>query len=397
MFALYIDNNTAHWLAADGTLAHGDLGAAADAAQQRDVVVLVPAESILLTAVTLPPIRQAGRRLNAAKYALEEQLAARVETLHFTLAGKNTARGESTPIAVTDLERLRALMRTLADTGLNVTRVMPDALALPEPEPGQWQLYTLGPRILARTGTTSGFACEQPLWSALETGAQQQATHIVVQTDSGDSAVALAQTAQPADTRIECLPIQTANALIATLLVNATEHVPLNLCQGEFAPRSDWQRWWQPFKTTAALAAIWLILLLGTRAVATYQLHNRIDALQQRSLAAFNAAFPYVQNINNLRVQARQEIAALRRGGGGSGVYTLLQATAQVTSATPGISVETLQYREGELTLSLKGDSVQALEALKSGFKQQPQVQLEVERADAAAGGVRIRASVTPT
>src|SRR5699024_7694625 len=202
-----------------------------------------------------------------------------------------------------------------------------------------------------RTGRHTGFACEQALWPALTAGAQEPPQRLVIAADGEGAADADADLPTTAET--ERRPVQARDLLLAALLADAGGRVSLNLCQGGFARSSGAQRWWQPFKMTAALAALWLVLLLGARGVESWQLHSRIDSLHQRGVTAFRDAFPEVQTINNLRVQAEQKIAGLRSGGAGAGVYGLLQATAKVTSATTGITVQTLQYRDGELILSL--------------------------------------------
>ena len=397
-FPIYIethaDETCIHWLDADGTPQHGSLGEAADAAAQRDVLVLVPAETILLTTVALPPIRQSSRRLNAASYALEEQLVAQIDTLHFVLADKPKTRGQASAVAVTDLERMRALMATLADAGIHVTRMAPDVLALPAPEAGTWQACTLNERILVRTGTTTGFACDQEVWSAFAGGAENAIERIIVQTDR-DQGLALPAADIPGAPALDILPPTTHASLVASLLGNADTRLSVNLCQGEFARASNIRHWWQPFKATAALVALWLVLVLVDRGLAIHQAQQRISTLHQQTVTAFHAAFPQVQTINNLRVQAQQSMAALRDHGDAAGIYDLLQATALATNASAGIQVQTLRYRNGKLILGLKGDNVQALEALRAEFKRQSSVKMTVERADAAGDGVQIRAAVS--
>lgn len=393
VFTLHLEDQHARWLDPAGTLVHGTLHDAAEAAGERDVVVLLPGETVLLTEVTLPPIRQAARRLQAARYALEDQLAARVDTLHFALAAKPPA-ATATPVAVIDLARMRSVVEALAQAGLDTTRIAPDVLALPTPVPGEWQVRAIADRVLARTGAYTGFACETALWAPLAQAAHPEPQRIVLQADNDDTAAALAGIEISGEPEIDRRPVLQGDALIAALLGSTPERLSLNLRQGEFARGSALQAWWQPFKATAALAAIWLVLALTARGVEAYQLNNRIEALQARSIAAFRSAFPQVQTINDLRVQAEQEIRQLRGGGGSAGIFGLLQATAEVTAAT-GITVQTLQYRDDRLYLSLQGDNVQALEALRAGFARQPYAELQVESADAAAGGVQIRASVS--
>lgn len=395
IFTLHLDDHhQARWLDPAGALVPGTLDEAAEAAGSRDVTVLLPGESVLLTETTLPPIRQAARRLQAARYALEEQLAARVDTLHFALAPKAPG-ATTTSVSVIDLARMRGIMDALADAGLNLVRIAPDVLALPTPEPGQWQVCAIGDRVLVRTGACSGFACEAPLWAVLAQAAHPGPERLIIQADNDVTCARLADIAVPGEPDIERRPAQSRDALVTALLAATPERLALNLRQGEFARSSAMQMWWQPFQATAALAVVWLVLALAARGVEAYQLNSRIDALHAQGVAAFRSAFPDVQNINDLRVQAEQQIRTLRGGGGSAGIFGLLQATAEVTAAMPGITVQTLQYRDGRLYLSMQGDDVQALEALRAGFARQPYVTFEVENADAAAGGVQIRASVS--
>ncbi len=393
-FVLYLDDHQARWLDAGDALVRGTLAEAAKAAGERDVVVLLPAEHVLLTEVVLPPIRQPARRVQAARYALEEQLAARVDTLHFALAAKPPA-ASATPVAVIDLERMRTLVQALVEAGLDAVQVAPDVLALPLPEPNQWQVRAIEGRVLARTGTYNGFACEISLWTPLAQAVRPEPTHITIQSDSPETTAALVDVDITGEPEIEQRGTQPTEALIASMLARAPEKLALNLRQGEFSRGSAMQAWWYPFKATAALAVVWLVLALTARGVEAYQLDSRIDALHAQGVAAFRSAFPNVQTINDLRVQAEEQIRQLRGGGGGGGIFGLLQASAEVTGAADDLTVQTLQYRDGQLYLSLRGGDVQALEALRAGFAQQPGTTLQIESADAAADGVQIRAVVS--
>ncbi len=393
-FLLYLDGHRARWLDTGGALAHGTLEEAAEAAGERDVIVLLPSETVLLTEVVLPPIRQPARRLQAARYALEDQLAARVDTLHFALAAKPPT-ATATPVAVIDLERMSGVVQALADAGLDALQIAPDVLALPPPEPNQWQVRAIDDRVLARTGTYNGFACETSLWGPLAQAVRPEPTQVVIQADTPEAEAALADIDITGEPEIEQRGTQSTDALVAAMLAAPPERLALNLRQGEFSRSSAMQAWWQPFKATAALAVVWLVLALTARGVEAYQLNSRIDALHAQGVAAFRSAFPDVQTINDLRVQAEQQIRQLRGNGGSAGIFGLLQASAQVTGAATGITVQTLQYRDGQLYLSLRGDDVQALEALRAGFARQPRASLQIESADAAADGVQIRAVVS--
>ncbi|RJS91796.1 type II secretion system protein GspL [Salinisphaera sp. Q1T1-3] len=375
-------------------IVRGTLEEAGTAFVDNEAVVLVPGEETLLTRVALPPIRQPKRRLAAARFALEDRLAGRIEALHF--APGTAASGQETPVAVVDATRMQAWCDAFETAGLDVVRVLPDALTLPAPGPEAWQLALFDDRVLVRTGPADAFACERDLWPMLA-GALAPPATIHIHARSADAINAL-QGFDAIEPKPELTPHAHAgaDALIGVLLDNGEAHRhPINLRQGDFARQSQFESRWRPFVLTGALAATWLVVAIAGRAIETWQLDNRIEALHQQTLAAFHGAFPDVQNINDLRVQAEQGIRSLRGAGGGGGLFAMLQATASVTGATDALQVQAMQYRNGELDLSINGDNVQSVETLRAGFAQQQDIQLSVQSADASASGVQIRASLT--
>ena len=87
----------AHWIAVDdnGTRRSppvtGPLREAAKDVGERDVIVLVPATSVLTTVVDIP-VRGGSRLLAALPFALEEQLADDVDTLQFAAGTRREIR-----------------------------------------------------------------------------------------------------------------------------------------------------------------------------------------------------------------------------------------------------------------------------------------------------------------
>lgn len=397
---IHFDGVLAAWLDDSGVLVRGALAKAAAQTREREVTILVPGEQILLTTVRLPPVRQAGRRLQAARYALEDHLADRVENLHFALGPRADALG-ATPAAVIDLARMHEYSDAFEAAGLDVVQLCPDALALPPPSDDAWQVAILGKRALVRTGTRSGFACEVELWPLLLQAAETPPHSLTVHTADKEKVMAILAapaTEDASDVAPEMLwetyPDDDA-VLAAVLHQTANTASPMNLRQGAFARASALQAWWQPLRITAGLAAAGLVLAVTARGIEDWQLHKRIETLHATSLQAFHTAFPDEKQINDLRVQAEERIRALRGNGGNSGVFPLLQAVAEVTGAADNLSVQSLQYRGGKLYLSLHGKNVQAVEALRAGFAHQRGTTLTVDSADAAADGVQIQASVS--
>ena len=73
------------------------------------------------------------------------------------------------------------------------------------------------------------------------------------------------------------------------------------------------------------------------------------------------------------------------------GLLFLVQEIAQALAATPGLTLKTLQFRDGVLFLDLGGSDLQVLEKLRAWFTAHGGAKLEVQSANAGEGGVQIR------
>ena len=118
-------------------------------AAAEDVVVLVPAEDVLLTEAKIGA-RNRAQLLQAVPFAVEEQLLGNVEDLHFAAAA--SASGQ-TGIAVVTRERMRGWLDRLSAEGIRPDRLLPESLAVP---PGS--VLVEGDRAIARLGPWSAFA-----------------------------------------------------------------------------------------------------------------------------------------------------------------------------------------------------------------------------------------------
>lgn len=392
-FPIYLlaDGRTC-WLDARRRAAAGDPAAAVAAAGERKIVLVVPGEDVLLAETRLPPVRQAARRRQAARYALEDRLATPVDELHFALGLR---RGDGvTPIAAVARERMTAWLEGLRTHGAEVAAVVPDCLCLPAAENGAWRVWLADDRALVRGGEWAGFACEYDLLPELLAAGTGDPPRLAALAVDGDGERALLGRLREHGREVETDFVDDAGEIRARLLAGAARPPALDLRQGEYAPASKLGNWWRPLRATAALFAGWLVLALAAQALTYWQLRREAEDLHARSEAAFREAFPAVGRIRDLRVQAEEELRTLRGDGSAGTLFTLLQATAEAAGGDGGLRVESLQYREGALYLSLSGDDVQALERLQAGFGRQSAARLTVESADAGSDGVQIRARV---
>lgn len=395
-FPIYLlDDGRAYWLEARRRAVAGDLAAAVTAAGEREIVLIVPGEDVLLAEADLPPVRQAGRRRQVARYALEDRLASSVDELHFAL-GRRRGDG-ATPVATVADERMTAWLESLQTHGAEPAAAVPDYLCPPAPDDGAWRIWLAGGRALVRCGDQAGFACEYDLLPNLlsaDAGAPTRPSVLAVDDEAGRALLErLREHGYEPDTAF----VESVDEIYARLLAGAAGPPALDLRQGGYAPVSRLESWWPPLRATAVLFAGWLVLALAIQATAYWQLRQEADDLRSHSETVFRESFPQVERIRDIRVQAEERLSALRGDGSAGSLFLLLQATAEAAGGDDGLRIESLQYRDAALYLDLSGDDVQALERLRAAFGRQTAARLTVESADAGSEGVQIRARVERT
>lgn len=365
----------------------------ADLHELGPMLAIVPGEDVLIVDASVPPVRQATRRYQAARYALEDQLATPVDELHLAL-GPRGAEGRQ-PAAVVERDRMEAWLETFGDERANVTAgLIPDYLCLPEPQADTGSLWLMGRRGLFRADACHGFAGELDLLAAmLQAPSLPSRLQVRVQADTDADALLDGLREQGCEVTVVDRP--EPDDMLADLLAGAPGQPAMNLLQDRYAPVSPMDQWWRPFRATAALAAVWLALAVTAQGVHYFELKAQHERLQQRAESRFREAFPNVQSINNIRVQAEEEIRSLRSQRGTDGLFPLLTATARAAGGVPGLNVNSLQYRNGELFLSMRGENVQTVEKLRAGFRESGSANLEVQSADASSEGVEIRARIS--
>ena len=107
----------------------GTLVDASIAADDRSVIVLVPAADVLLTSVHIPA-RSPIKIRKALPFALEEDLAEDIENLHFAVGARQ--ENNSLPVAVVSNEKMAGWMTALNDAGIEPVIVAAENHGLPK-------------------------------------------------------------------------------------------------------------------------------------------------------------------------------------------------------------------------------------------------------------------------
>jgi general secretion pathway protein L len=357
------------WLACDD----GDVVAqGADAlvqatahAEDRQLIAMVPGDCVLLTRVAVPSRKDHHIR-QAVPYLLEEQLAADVNSLHFAI-GPRDADG-TVAVAVVDRELLATWLDTLITAGLEPEAMIPETLALPDPEAGWW-LAADDTIVLLRRGELAGYAMDRDAAPALLRMALADAE--IAPASISLCGIEPDELLTGDDELPELHPAAAAD--LPTLLAHHAPADPcdLDLRQGPFARARENSVTWHDWRRAAALAACLLLLLFGQRWWQLQQLESE-SARLEGELAA-----------------TRQRLARLRGGGSDGRFLDLLAASGNALAKEQGWQLAGLNYRDGTLQLQLRMPGFDHFERLRGRFVASDGVTAEIGSLGSVEGEVR--------
>jgi general secretion pathway protein L len=353
----------------------------------RRLVVLVPSADVRLCSVAVPA-KQIAKVQQAVPFALEDQLADDVETLHFAV-GTRDANGNWS-VAVVSRERIEQWLALFAAHGVRPDAMLPDVLALPIPGDDQFCMLVDGDSIAVRTGPASGFVCgREDLELCLDIADPERKCQL-------RTLIARNQTFDPTRLSWSVDPLHGFADPFEALLQNLDPSAGIELLQGEYSAKQDWLRLWQPWRAVAALLLSVLLLTAMTNGVQAWRLGTELAALNERNQTRYREVFPDETRIVDLEAQLNQQLARLEGGATSAELLGLMNLMAESVGAVPGLRLQAVQYRDASLYASLSAEGLQALEQLKGWFEQPRSARLEVQSANSGNEGVQIRIKLVP-
>lgn len=379
------------WSLAGQASRHGTLEQAAEKAAGHRAVVLVPAADVTLTGANMPSA-QRQRLRQAVPFALEEQLAADVDRLHFALGTRE--KSGWLPVAVADRSCMDRWFAALNEAGVHSSAMLPDVLALPLPENG-WTLLVTEGEALLRTGATTGYAFDPDLADTFVGIALDQAEEkperlrLFNCTASGASGIErIADANQISLSRESC-----AAGPAAVFARGAAEGVALDLLQGDYSRREQMGKLWRPWRPAAAALGV-LLLIQGGMAAAQYaRLSAEADRLNAQVETVYREAFPEARNVVDPKVQMERRLDALRGGGGAGGFGGLLASAGPALSSVSGARLGALRYKDDALQIELRLANLQELDNLKQRLAQAG-LEVQIDTASSEKDHVESRLTV---
>ncbi|MBD1582346.1 type II secretion system protein GspL [Pseudoalteromonas sp. S16_S37] len=386
-------NKPIHWLVFSSSdeqiIASGELDNAeqleqlSEKAASREVILLLSASQVQLKRVALPT--KWNRKLEQAlPFMLEEQIACDVDEL-FIAIGQPVMDGEKhcIEVAICNKQWLKGWLKLFSELGIELARVVPDALLLPEQQDNALSMIELGQQWLCRLGHWHISAIEKS-WGAdyLYALAPSKIVHYSPAEGVPDVAPKEAKEAE------YDLPL----ALFAKQLGN----VSFNLRQGVFAAKKKQPQWWRDWRSGLLAASIAVGCFVVVKGAQLVMLQKQADDFKTQAVAVYQQAFPgKVVRPHLLKKQIEGELAGLGNAEQG-GFLELTNHLVAVYGEVENFTPETLRYdrRRNELRIRARASGFQVFGQVKAILEQRG---LEVQQGslnndgDVVIGEIRLR------
>lgn len=352
----------------------------------RRLAVVVPGVDVLSLDVEVPPLAGA-KLLQAVPFAIEEQVADDIDTLHFAV-GARSALGRA-PVRVVAKSTFNDWLARLAAAGLNPHGVFDDASLLPASDSEAVALLEGNELCIRLAGRAPVYLPADGLEDSLALAFTAEALPDADPArDESQPWPGLTLYAAPDDWanvsaqfealrhrfaafRVQLLP-GGALPLLAARAVLAPQHpaAAINLLQGAHAPRNSSGGMFRAWRLAAGLAAVWLLLFAGSRLLELRELQRTSTELDAAIAQVVSATFPGEAAPADARARIEQQLLAVRAGGGDAGPWLrALVALAQARSASPDAEFQAVGLEAAGIDVRIRASSAESLERINAALR----------------------------
>ena len=369
----------------------GTLAEASAAVEGRRSTLVVPGNDVLLAEALVPGGSQA-RALQAIPFALEEQLADDVEKLHFALGSKD--RDDNYPVAIIDRSTMDTISEQCQEAGLRPTSIVPETLALPMLEAidfdeVSWTALLDEDQAVIRLNGYKGFATDTSVASFMLEGAKGDLAEdasplLTIHTTDPETNLVV-----PGGVDTDLRDCESRLALYAEGLASEPN---INLLQGSYNPKTQFDKTWKPWRWTAALAAVLVGTLFASKWFDYRALKAEESYIDGEIATAFESALPGVR-----MQRPRRQIQDALSGNGTGNVSNFTNQLAEIAaslSTQPQTKVRTIGFRNGSFDLDLNTDAVPTMDALKSELSKRGALELTLRSSNREKDTVRARVRI---
>ncbi len=383
-----------------GTAETGTLAEAAGRIGERAVIVLVPGTDVLSLVADIPA--RGSRLLAALPYALEDQLAADVEHLHFAAGGR--LPDGRIRAAVVAQERMQDWLGRLGDAGISASRLVPDNHGLAR-TPNTLSLLVDGNLVMFNDGE----AVEFVLPDVAPAEALAAAGIVGGDDAAGSNLVAYCNAAEAeryekdwALLRHELAGVDVnvlTDGVLPRLAVTVARGAGIDLLQGRYGRRTEVAALLRPWRVAAMLLAGVVLLGFVGKGADYLRLSN-----EQATLAS-----QFTEEYRRIRPGDGREIAdpvgtvaSLMRTQGtvALGPQLFLPSIEELARAVAGkasVRIEAISYRAGVVDVRLSAPDIPTVDGIVQGVNQSGRFTASMQTADRVDDRVNSRIQIRET
>ena len=318
----------------------------------KEIIVFVPAESVLLTQVKLPKMNRA-RLAQALPFAIEEQLIAEVDSLHFAMA-EYQAEG-IVPVAVVAKEKLQHWISRLQAWNLEADIMLPSTFALPVTD-DTWHMV-VNDKVIVRMDIYQGFACDRSnikeffSIACASSHSLPKAIHIQnygeqsIRQELNDD-LAIEETFYSHDQ----WPINLAQF--------RTDKFFINLLQGDYKTKKNkYPETKKMWTIIGYLGIIWMTLLFLYPTISYFILRQRLSDLNQQIALIYKRNFPESSALVAPKMRMEEKLNRLNILSEENNLIIGMNAIAKAMLEVPTIYLSRLDYQNHQISLDLSAIS----------------------------------------
>ncbi|BEH14741.1 type II secretion system protein GspL [Marinobacter shengliensis] len=349
------------------------------------LIGLIPGDEALFCLADIPA-KQSRFVHQALPYAVEEQIAQDIESVHLAL-GRHTSDGYH--VAAIDQSQMGQWLELF--TGWEHVRldaIYPDASLLPTTDngwtaclDGEWAMLVSHRGEWLRLQTANlgmlGVTLAAP-------ATEEVVAEIPVTVYGTEPELELWQPAllelSGADGRVHLAQKPLEFTALELLAWSHHHHMchPVNLCQGAFSVKTNGSSPLKPWKPLIAVASVWFVIQLGLEIGMGVYHNQEAEELQSQAMAIYRDAFPADRRTHARNVRRVIE-GQLRVAGAGReevDFITLMKYTGDQYSRVANaqaVTFNSINYsrNRGELVVDVRADSYERMSNLRNGLANQ--------------------------
>ncbi len=369
------------------TILNGDLKQFIGVAENKEIIVIVPAQDVLLTQIKMPKLNR-HRLYEALPYALEDQVLSEISELHFA-AGPYLA-DNMLPVAIVKNQTMDAWLNPLKEHDIHPTFMIPASLTLPVLE-NHWQIAIHGEIAIVRVDTYQGFACDKKNLAAyltLKLAEQAQKPSGITINNYTQDAIALSID----DIKIteKTLPEKQFIEDIA----RETQSPNLNLLQDAYQARRKTSENKNIWLIAGYVFAAWIGVLFLSNIISYFILHHQESKADNQINQIYYRNFPNATSVVAPKDRMVQKLDALTTQGHKNRILLWLAYIGKSLPQAKSVHIQQLDYRNNLLIVSVTAASFDNLDIFSRALTQQG---LTVKQQNVGAAGTQVKGDLLIT